>query len=136
MKKFIARFKSLPLKTRQLLILGTTLALVIALPLFIWAILTQRFELRKRAATGEPTPTPAGASVNWQTPYAYFRADNFRIVANGKTFYANVSSPISVRSDPGSPAYTSLEVIWQENGVEMRLFIYFNSDGQNGGHRR
>lgn len=59
MKKFIARFKSLPLKTRQLLILGTTLALVVALPLFIWAILTQRFELRKRAATGEPTPPPS-----------------------------------------------------------------------------
>lgn len=130
MKKFFARFKSLPLKTRQLLILGTTLALVVALPLFIWAILTQRFELRERAATGEPTPTPAGTSVNWQTPYAYFRADNFRIVANGKTFYANVSSPISVHSDPGSPTYTTLEVIWQENGVEMRLFIYFNSDGQ------
>jgi len=129
-KKFFARFKSLPLKTRQLLILGTTLALVVALPLFIWAILTQRFELRERAATGEPTPTPAGTSVNWQTPYAYFRADNFRIVANGKTFYANVSSPINVHSDPGSPTYTTLEVIWQENGVEMRLFIYFNSDGQ------
>jgi len=128
-KKFFAQFKSLPLKTRQLLILGTTLALVVALPLFIWAILTQRFELRERAATGEPTPTPTGTSVNWQTPYVYFRADDFRIVANGKTFYANVRS-LSVHSDPGNPTRTSLGVTWQENGVGMRFLIYFNSDGQ------
>jgi hypothetical protein len=109
--------------------LGITFALLAALPLFIWAILTQKFDIRKRAATGEPTPTPIGTSVNWQTPYAYFRADNFRIVANGKTFYANTPS-VSVHSDPGSPTYTTLEVTWQENGTEMRLYIYFNSDGQ------
>jgi hypothetical protein len=57
-KNFIARFKSLPLKTRQLLVLGITFALVVALPLFIWAILTQRFDVRKKAATGEPTSPP------------------------------------------------------------------------------
>lgn len=129
MKKNISRLTSLPKKSKRLLVLGITFALLAALPLFIWAILTQRFDIRKRAATGEPTPPPVGTSVNWQTPYAYFRADDFRIVANGKTFYANTPS-VSVRSDPGSPTYTTLEVTWQENSVEMRLYIYFNSDGQ------
>ena len=29
--------------------------LVIALPLFVWAVLTQRFDVRKRASSGEPS---------------------------------------------------------------------------------
>ncbi len=58
MKNFLSRFKTLPLKTRQLLSLGLILALFVALPLFIWAITTQRFELRKRAQELVPTPTP------------------------------------------------------------------------------
>jgi hypothetical protein len=128
-KEHINRLTSLSKKSKRLLVLGITFALLAALPLFVWAILTQRFDIRKRAATGEPTPPPVGTSVNWQTPHAYFQADDFRIVANGKTFYANEPS-VSVHSDPGSPTYTTLEIDWQENGVEMRLYIYFNSDGQ------
>ena len=106
MKKFLARFKSLPLKTRQLLVLGMTLALAVTLPLFIWAILTQQFDLRKRAATGEPTPKPIGTSVSWQTPYAYFRADNFRIIAeqSESAYFAFMdglkSRPLDWSSDP------------------------------------
>lgn len=48
--------KNLPVKTKRLLGLGIILALVVALPLFIWAIITQRFDVRERAqvATAEP----------------------------------------------------------------------------------
>ena len=49
MKKLLDNFRSLPDKTKKLIGLGITLALVVALPLFIWAIVTQRFELRKKA---------------------------------------------------------------------------------------
>ena len=51
---FVARFKSLPSPTKRLLGFGILLALVVGLPLFVWAIVTQRFLIIKRAATGEP----------------------------------------------------------------------------------
>lgn len=54
MKKFIKNFKLLPNKTKTILTVGIVFALLVALPLFVWAIITQRFELRKRAASGEP----------------------------------------------------------------------------------
>lgn len=58
--KWVDRFKSLPKSTKNLLIVGVLLALVAALPLFIWAITTQKFLFTQKAqvATGEPTPTP------------------------------------------------------------------------------
>jgi hypothetical protein len=53
---FIAKFKLLPVKTKKLLGLGITIALVVALPLFIWGVTTQQFDIRKRASSGEPIP--------------------------------------------------------------------------------
>lgn len=47
-------FNSLPVSTKRLLGIGVVLALAVALPLFIWAIVTQRFLINKRAASGEP----------------------------------------------------------------------------------
>jgi len=63
-------------------------------------------------------------SVSWDTGYVSLEADDFYIVANGEYFYADVID-VSVSSDPGSLTYCSLELEWEENGVEMRLFIYF-----------
>jgi hypothetical protein len=57
MMNFIERFKILPKSTKNLLGIGIVLALVVALPLFIWAIITQKFLIQKKAATGEPTPS-------------------------------------------------------------------------------
>lgn len=54
MVNFINRFKSLPISTRRLLSVSIIIAFVIALPLFIWAIVTQKFLITKRAASGEP----------------------------------------------------------------------------------
>ncbi len=60
--------KNLPVKKQKLLGLGVTLTLVLALPLFIWAIVTQRFNFFNRAATGEasgepPSPTPTSVAL-------------------------------------------------------------------------
>ena len=52
--KIIESFKALPLRPKQLLSLGIVFALVIALPLFIWGILTQRFDIRKKATESLP----------------------------------------------------------------------------------
>lgn len=54
-------FKSLPVKTRWLLGVGVVLALTLALPLFIWGILTQRFDIRERAQVVTP---PVGCSTS------------------------------------------------------------------------
>ena len=48
------RFKSLPTGTQRLLGLAIVMAMFIALPLFIWAIVTQSFNLKNKAASGEP----------------------------------------------------------------------------------
>ncbi len=50
----IERVKLLPKGTRRLLSVGIILALVVALPLFIWAIVTGNFNLNNKAASGEP----------------------------------------------------------------------------------
>ncbi|HJY98159.1 MAG TPA: hypothetical protein VJ227_00385 [Patescibacteria group bacterium] len=65
---WVKRFKALPVKTKKLLGLGIVLALVAALPLFIWAIVTQRFLVFKRAATGEPTPSPTSTVTPTPVP--------------------------------------------------------------------
>ena len=51
---FKTRFDSLPVPTKRLLGIGVVLALAVALPLFVWSIITQRFLINKRAASGEP----------------------------------------------------------------------------------
>lgn len=53
MKNYVARFKSLPVSTRRLLSIGVLLAFVAALPLFVYAILNNKFLLIKKAASGE-----------------------------------------------------------------------------------
>lgn len=52
-KKFWKNFKNLPVTTKKLVGLGVVLALLIALPLFVWAVLTQRLDLRKKAFTSQ-----------------------------------------------------------------------------------
>lgn len=50
----IKRFKLLPNSSRKLLSAGIILALLVALPLFIWAISNLNFNPFKRASSGEP----------------------------------------------------------------------------------
>lgn len=56
--KWADRFKSLPKSTKNLLVVGVLLALIAALPLFIWAVTTQKFLFSQKAqvATGEQVP--------------------------------------------------------------------------------
>jgi hypothetical protein len=84
-------------------------------------------------------------AVAWATDRVSLEADDFRIMADGAEFLG--SGGAELHSDPGDPDYTTLEVEWQENGVEMRLYMYFEAvgavwhcyemrtyDGQPGGH--
>src|SRR4030042_337558 len=58
------RFRSLPKNTKNLLVVGVLLALVAALPLFIWGIVTQKFLITQKAASGEPSVcVPQGMEI-------------------------------------------------------------------------
>ncbi|UCG84488.1 MAG: hypothetical protein JSW38_06665 [Dehalococcoidia bacterium] len=66
-------------------------------------------------------------NVSWKTDQVLLEADNFYIVADGQNFYGN-DETLDIGSDPGSHHYTTLELEWQEHGVEMRLYIYLKAD--------
>lgn len=78
--------------------------------------------------TEESTGVPENNAVEWRTETVSLSADNFYIIANGQTFTADVPG-VEVDGDPGDAAYTTLEIEWEEHGVPMRLYIYFESDG-------
>ena len=77
---------------------------------------------------GQPgTPAP----VHFATPQVTFDATALLIDAEGRRFTSG-GSVVDVNSDPGIPNnYTTLELTWNERGVEMRLYMYFASDGHN-----
>ncbi len=66
--------------------------------------------------------------VKWETPYAKFTSNDFSIRIGNQIFYGQ--EPVSLHSDPGVDK-TTLEAIWQENNVEMRLFLYFRKIENN-----
>ncbi len=71
-----------------------------------------------------------GAPVSWRTPQASLDADAFEIeVGTGGKFTA-VGAQVDVHSDPDAQSPT-LELTWHERGIEMRLILYFVSDGHD-----
>jgi hypothetical protein len=75
---------------------------------------------------------PLGGPVTWDSEHnlVQFKADDFVITASGKQFSAQ-GAQVDVHSDAGNPDYWTQEMTWQEHGVEMRLYIYFASDGRD-----
>lgn len=60
---FVKRFRSLPIKTRQMMSLAIVLALFLALPLFIWSIINLNFNQKEKAASGEPVDITLGEPI-------------------------------------------------------------------------
>lgn len=70
--------------------------------------------------------TIAPNKISWKTQQASLEADDFSIVFNGKTYYANTNvSLYSINVDPTK--FTNLEASWQEQGIPLKLVIYFNN---------
>lgn len=89
------------------------------------------------ALNGRDTPESAGgvggdesARFSFVTPQVALTADDFWIEVGGERF-TSTDAEVDVHSDPGNEEYQSLELTWNERGTEMRLFIYFQSDGAN-----
>jgi hypothetical protein len=74
------------------------------------------------SAADSSTPKP----IAWQTSTVKVEASEFWIVADGQRF--DDPAGVNLHSDPGSGTYTTLELIWNELGREMRLNIYFAAD--------
>ncbi len=86
---------------------------------------------------GRNTPESAGgaggdgsAAFVFTTPQVELTADDFWIEVGGQRF-TSTGAEVDVHSDPGDEAYQSLELVWNEQGKEMRLNIYFQSNGVN-----
>jgi hypothetical protein len=76
---------------------------------------------------GTTAPDAANLQISWKTDVVMLTATGFSIEVGGKTFRATPPK-VDVRSDPGDATYRTLETTWMENGVEMRLFLYFAND--------
>jgi len=75
-----------------------------------------------------PDASASGArAIDWQTPSAHLQAAAMTIHEGDKVF-TGVVPQVALRSDPGDPAYRTLEAEWAEQGLEQRLFIYFAAD--------
>jgi hypothetical protein len=79
------------------------------------------------ATTAAPASGPGGP-FRAETRQVSLSADAVTIDAGARQFVT--VQPVRVRSDPGTGESTSLELTWREQGVEMRLFVYFTSDGR------
>jgi hypothetical protein len=66
-------------------------------------------------------------TFTWDSGVVKMAADGVFIDVGGKSFV--VPADASVRSDPGTPSYRTLEFTWRAQGVGMRLNIYFEVDG-------
>jgi len=82
---------------------------------------------------GEPTQAdgsvPRRTGIDWRTEATLFRAAAIEIDAGGKQFTV-VTDAVQINPGMANPvAYTTLEAIWLEHGVEMRVNVYLHSDG-------
>jgi hypothetical protein len=100
-----------------------TLATVIAL--------AGAISLTGAASAQEPSPSSpsdegAAPAIVWDSGSVRFEADDFEVRVGDKVFQG--IGPTLVDSDPGDPEYRTLEIIWQEHGVEQRMNLYFGAD--------
>ncbi len=63
--------------------------------------------------------------INWNTGYVSLMADDFFITTNGQTFVPNASVRVGSDQQNGlTDGYTTLEAVWMQNDLEMRMFMY------------
>lgn len=126
--------EKLPSDKKRLIIL---VFIVVAIPVTVALALAQQ-EIRSRAseypATPATPPNTQGKLFSRGTDHVYLRAEEVSININGKVFNPAKGTDLIVNSNAPFPPEmnkTTLEFIWQENGVEMRMFIYIEKDNQN-----
>lgn len=91
----------------------------------------ERVTTRGSAATGSTTPGLAAPAFVVETKQVSLQAAALTVEITDGRERRSFSAPApQVTGDPGTMnEYTTLELTWQEHDVEMRLYIYFRSDG-------
>ncbi len=82
------------------------------------------------AGAGATGPGRIGRSVHWTTPVVDLVAQDLWIEAAGRRFVPPQDGQLEVDSDPGDATRWTLEVTWFDGDVEMRIYLYFASDGE------
>lgn len=78
------------------------------------------------AAPGAGEVEPA-RPISLGTPQVQLDAESITVSVNGREFQP-IGDDVEVSSDPGTASYTTLELTWFEDGVEMRINLYFAAD--------
>jgi hypothetical protein len=86
-------------------------------------------------AVAAPVPAPTKKTeeknpVEWGANGVSLKAADFGIEANGATFTTK-DQKVAVRGDKGNATYKTLELTWQEGGVEMRMNLYLAADAES-----
>lgn len=119
--KIISNYRNLPKDAKRILTIGLIVILVAAIPLLVWALLTQRFDLRKKASTSEaPIPTP----IRWSTKDVTLVASDFYIDINGKRFTPNQTTVVHSVSQADSN-YITLIANWTQDNIFMGVAISY-----------
>ena len=85
--------------------------IVIALPLFIWAVVNLNFNFKKKAGS-VVTPPVVNNSINWSNQWVNLSASNFYIDIEGKGMFVGDTN-VAINSDHGHPDnYLTLETTW------------------------
>ena len=82
-------------------------------------------------ATGPDASPSRGSAIVWDSGRVRLTAAAMRIHAGTRSSRGRCR-PISVKSD-GGDVPTTLEVVWQEQGVEQRMNLYFERTRPTGG---
>jgi len=106
----------------------------------VWALKNRRaiattsfFVTTDKILLPEPSPIPQTSAgykpVSYVHNNGYLKTDGLLILTpNGKKYNGVSSSETKIWAQNSSS--NTLELTWQENGVEMRLFLYFSRSGK------
>lgn len=74
------------------------------------------------------------STLSWKTKTVSIKWKRITIRANNFLFHnvpVDLDGKYNFHSDPGNTNYTTLEITWFEHDIEMRINMYFYSDGKN-----
>lgn len=103
---------------RHLVAVAATLALVVG----------GLFALARRDSDSSVSGPSGGSKFSFVTQQVSLTADDLWIDVSGQRFTSK-GAQVNINSAAGDSNYQTLELIWTEHGVEMRLNIYFQNDG-------
>lgn len=81
-------------------------------------------------ADGWCAVSPSLGKLDWSTKYVSLKAEGASLMIDNKKYLVNInnldlhSSPTYLRPEDGT-YYTTLEAMWKENNVDMRMYMYF-----------